>query len=223
MPKRKRIGSAGFIFHVINRGVRRLSLFGHDEDYRLWLRCFAEAHARSPVDVFAFCLMPNHFHLVVRPTEDGQLSEFMRLGTVTHSIRWHCRNGSLGTGSVYQGRFKAFPIQTNRYFYNACSYVEANPIRASLVGLAEEWPWSSLYARCRNCHVLPLATWPILQPADWLNHVNRSQEDIDRIRHALQTGSPLGEAAWSRATSHALSLPTGMRGRGRPRTKGDRE
>lgn len=219
MPRRKRVGTAGFVFHVINRGVRRLRLFDNDDDYRLWLQAFVEAHDRFPVDVFAFCLMPNHFHLIVRPTEDGQLSEFMRLGTVTHSVRWHWQRDSLGTGSVYQGRFRAFPIQSSGYFLNACRYVEANPLRGSLVENAEDWMWSSLSDRCKNRHSLPLAEWPILQPADWIARVNekRNCADFDRIRLSLRKGSPLGEPAWSRAVAASLNLPTGLRGRGRPK------
>jgi putative transposase len=219
VPRRKRTGTAGLIFHVINRGVRRLPLFDHDDDYRLWLQAFAEAHDRCSVDVFAFCLMPNHFHLILRPNEDGQLSEFMRLGTVTHSVRWHCRKGSTGTGSVYQGRYRAFPIQTNSYFYNACCYVEANPLRASLVARAQDWEWSSLAARCRNFHVLPLAEWPIVQPPDWLARVNEAGAAFDRIRQSLRTNAPLGEAAWARAAAASLNLPTGVRPRGRPRKR----
>jgi len=185
----------------------------------VWLRAFAEAHDRFPVDVFAFCLMPNHFHMVVRPIEDGQLSEFMRLGTVTHSVRWHCQRKSLGTGSVYQGRFRAFPIQSNRYFINACRYVEANAIRGSLVTCAEDWPWGSASARCRNFHILPLAEWPIPQPANWIALVNDagSRSEVDRIRKSVSKSTPLGEAAWSRAVASALGLPTGTRGPGRPR------
>jgi len=207
------------VFHVIHRGGRRLVLFEHDDDYRLWLQAFAEAHDRFPVDVFAFCLMPNHFHMVVRPTEDGQLSEFMRLGTVTHSVRWHRQKGSTGTGSVYQGRYRAFPIQTNSYFFNACCYVEANPLRASLVDSAQDWDWSSLSARCKNLHVLPLAEWPILQPPDWIARVNERGAVFDRLRHSIRTGAPLGESAWSRAAAASLNLPTGLRTRGRPKKR----
>jgi len=200
--------------------VRRLALFEHDSDYELWLQAFAEAHDRFPVDVFAFCLMPNHFHLVLRPNEDGQLSEFMRLGTVTHSVRWHWQHGSLGGGCVYQGRYRAFPIQTNSYFLNACSYVEANALRASLITRAEDWAWSSLAARCRNRHILPLSEWPILPPPDWVELVNQRHSDnvLNAIRRSLAHNRPLGESDWSQAVSIALALPNG-RPVGRPKKR----
>ncbi len=213
------VGTAGLVFHVINRGVRRLRLFDRDGDYRAWLNCFAEAQDRVPVDVFAYCLMPNHFHLIVRPAEDGHLAEFMRLGTVTHSKRWHQYRGSAGTGAVYQGRYAAFPIQTNRYFLNACRYVEGNALRAALVARAEDWKWSSLGARCRNRHILDLSEWPILPPEDWLDIVNQqvAQSETASLRRSVARSVPLGEFDWSQSTATQLGLSKGFRVPGRPK------
>jgi putative transposase len=214
-------GTAGLTFHVINRGVRKLGLFEHAGDYRSWLKAFAEAQERVPVDVFAYCLMPNHFHLVLRPKVDGHLAEFMRLGTVTHSMRWHQYRASAGTGAVYQGRYKAFPVQSNQYFYNVCRYVEANALRGSLVSRAEDWAWCSLSARCRKCNDLRLCEWPILQPADWLDLVNQlpPRDELDRIRRSVRKNVPLGDSDWSRAAAEPLGLSKGFRERGRPRKK----
>jgi putative transposase len=221
MPRRIMSGTAGLTFHVINRGVRKLRLFDHAGDYRAWLRAFAEAQERVPVDVFAYCLMPNHFHLVVRPREDGHLAEFMRLGTVTHSMRWHQYRASGGTGAVYQGRYKAFPVQSNHYFYNVCRYVEANAFRGSLVPRAEDWPWGSLSVRCNKCKGLVLCEWPILQPLDWLELVNQHTpgEELDRIRRSIRKNIPLGDPDWSLASASSLGMLKGFRERGRPRKK----
>ena len=222
MPRRITRGTAGLVFHVINRGARRLGLFDTDRDYREWLEAFAEAHERAPVDVLAYCLMPNHFHLVLRPQEDRQLAEFMRVGTVTHSMRWHRHRGSAGTGAVYQGRYRAFPVQTNGYFYNLCRYVEANALRAALVKRAEEWAWSSLSARCKNCNVLELAEWPIPQPADWVAQVNDrgARWEFDAVRRSIQRGIPLGDPDWTKATATPLGLKKHMRRPCRPRRRG---
>jgi len=208
-------------FHVINRGVRRLRLFDHAGDYRAWLVAFAEAQQRVPVDVFAYCLMPNHFHLVVRPKEDGHLAEFMRLGTVTHSMRWHQYRGTGGTGAVYQGRYRAFPVQTNTYFYNVCRYVEANAIRSALVNRAEDWPWSSLAARGKNRHLLKLCEWPILPPSDWIEIVNQAapKSDLDAVRRSVRRNVPCGDIDWSRAAALPLGLSKGFRDRGRPKKR----
>ena len=97
--------------------------------------------------IAAFCLMPNHWHLILWPHGDGDTSAFMRWLTVTHSTRYHAHYHTAGQGHLYQGRFKAFPIQTNHYLRTAWRYIERNPVRAKLVERAEAWPWSSLAVR----------------------------------------------------------------------------
>jgi len=221
MPRRITLGTAGLVFHVVNRGVRRLRLFDHDGDYRAWLQAFAKAQERFPVEVFAYCLMPNHFHLVARPREDRQLAEFMRIGTVTHSMRWHRHRGTGGTGAVYQGRYRAFPVQTNDYFFNVCRYVEGNALRSSLVNLAEDWPWSSLSARLRNRHILNVSEWPVARPPDWTRTVNDAGNiPLDPIRQSVRRSIPFGEPAWSEDTAKLLGLMKGYRRPGvSPRTR----
>jgi putative transposase len=163
--------------------------------------------------------MPNHFHLVAWPGQDGQLAEFMRLMTGTHSKRWHAFRRTAGTGAVYQSRYKAFPIQTDRHFLTVCRYVERNPQRAGLVKRAEDWPWSSLAERGRFSNIVPLDTWPILQPPDWVNVVNGEEPtgDLDRIRKSLRRGLPMGERSWVLDTANRLGLESATHPRGRPR------
>src|SRR5688572_4794947 len=179
MPYRRRIGLDAHVFHVINRAARRVCLFEREWDYRVFLRSFGQAQQRTPLKLLSYCIMPNHFHLVVGPVDPRQLSTFMHWLTATHSKRWHARHSTTGTGSVYQGRFKAFPVQTNSYLVNACRYVERNPVRARLVTRAEEWPWSSLAHDLENSNLLELHPWPIPKPADWCSFVNREESASD--------------------------------------------
>ncbi len=213
MPRRVQAGSGGLTFRVMNRGVRRMCLFGDPHDYSTFVRCVAEGLAKVDVDLFAFCIMPNHFHLVVRPARDSDLTEFMGLMTMRHSKRWHRRRGSKGGGAVYQGRFRAFPIETEQYFYAACRYVEANALRAQLVPRAEDWPWSSLYQRVKNCETLPLKDWPILQPADWTEIVNAVQKnnEIRQLRRSAQSNMPFGDSEWARRTAALLGTESSLR------------
>ena len=203
----------------MNRGARRLRLFDDDEDYRVFAGCVTEALELVAADLYAFCVMPNHFHLIVRPRGDVDLTHFMRLMTLRHSKRWHRRRGSRGTGCVYQGRFRAFPIETERYFFAACRYVEANPLRANLVPRAEDWPWSSLHQRVKNCHLLRLSTWPILPPDDWTDTVNAASDpgETRRLRRSSRSNLPLGSEAWMIATATLLGTAHGLRRPG-PRT-----
>jgi putative transposase len=179
---------------VLNRGARRLALFEDDSDYRAFMFCVWEALQKVPVRLLAYCIMPNHFHLVVQPVADGQLSSFMKLLLGTHSKRWHAFRKTTGIGAVYQGRFKAFPIQSDPHFYAVCRYVERNALRAGLVDRAEDWPWCSLFQRNTGLAAVPLNDWPIAQPLDWLERVNQDQPDAElravRASAARQRGRP---------------------------------
>lgn len=201
----------------MNRGSRRGRLFDDDGDYFAFLAAAREAHDRHPVDLYAYCLMPNHFHMVCAPTRDGQLSAFVGLMTLLHSKRWHAFKGTSGTGCVYQGRFRAFPVQDTHYFLTVCGYVERNPLRARMVKDAAKWRWSSLGAYCRNCNDLPLASWPILQPSNWIEVVNGTQsKDEDGVRKALRRSQPFGDDDWAKRVAQRLGIEHTQRGPGRP-------
>src|SRR5580658_3294321 len=94
--------------------------------------------------------MPNHWHLVLKPHEDRELSLFVGWLTLTHTQRWHAHRRDAGSGHVYQGRFKSFPVQADRHFLTVARYVERNPLRANLVASAADWRWSSLWVRARG-------------------------------------------------------------------------
>jgi len=141
--------------------------------------------------------MPNHFHLVAWPSDDHELSGFMHWSTATHSKRWHSHRQTAGTGSVYQGRFKAFPVQTDPHFLAVCRYVEQNPLRAGLVSRAEDWEWSSLCDRCNNCDHIKLTEWPIPQPENWLDQVNHVESTpVREIRTSVLRSVPYGSESW---------------------------
>ena len=209
------------MYHVLNRGNGRMNLFHKDGDFLAFKRVLAEGLARYPVDLLTYCLMPNHWHLVLWPEKDGELSEFMRLLTVTHTQRWHAHYHSAGTGPLYQGRFKSFPIERDEHLLTVLRYVERNPLRAKMVERAEDWRWSSLGLR-RLADVpkwlLPGDRWPLRRRDDWLAWVNRSQtmKEVDAIRVCVKRGRPYGSDRWIAKTAAALSLQSTLRPRGRP-------
>jgi putative transposase len=209
------------VYHVLNRANVRLPIFETDHDYQTFEQILEEAVPRFAMRLLAYCLMPNHWHLLVWPVQDGDLSRFMRWVTLTHTQRWHACRGSSGTGHVYQGRFKSFPVQDDEHFYTVCRYVERSPLRANLVRRAEHWQWSSLWrmvAADRDARSV-LARWPLPRPRNWVERVNRPQTEAElfALRHSLQRGSPYGEAAWTDRTVAELGLETTVRPRGRPR------
>ena len=126
------------VYHVLNRANARMTLFEHDGDYLAFQRVLAQACDRVGMRLLAYCVMPNHWHLVVWPRGDGDLSRFMNWLTLTHTQRWHRHRNSVGNGHVYQGRFKSFPIETSEYLLTVCRYVERNPVRAGFVTRAEQ-------------------------------------------------------------------------------------
>src|SRR5271163_2764361 len=145
MGRAKRAADGGLIYHVLNRANGRLRIFDDAADFEAFERILEEAVKRTGTDLLAFCLMPNHWHLVVKPNQDGELSRFVGWLTLTHTQRWHAHRHSAGTGHVYQGRFKSFPIQDDTHFLTVCRYVERNALRANLAARAEEWRWGSLW------------------------------------------------------------------------------
>src|SRR5580658_547315 len=108
MGRAKRAADGGLIHHVLNRANGRLRIFDDAADLEAFERILEEAVKRTGTDLLAFCLMPNHWHLVLKPHEDGELSRFVGWLTLTHTQRWHAHRHSAGTGHVYQGRFKSF-------------------------------------------------------------------------------------------------------------------
>ena len=144
MPRRPRCATGGLVYHVLNRAIGQMTLFETQGDYLSFERTIAQAHERVAMRTLAFCIMPTHWHLVLWPRADGDLSEFMRWLTVTHTQRRHAHRGTAGSGPLYQGRFKSFPIASDGHFLRVCRYVERNPLRAGLVTRAEDWRWSSL-------------------------------------------------------------------------------
>jgi putative transposase len=208
----------GVVFHVLNRGVRRLRLFDRPGDYRAFLKVFREAQERIPLRCLAYCLMPNHFHLVVWPRTDTELSAFMAWLTATHSKRWHAWRRTAGTGHVYQGRYKAFPVSGDINLLRVCRYVERNALRAGLVTRAEDWRWSSLAQRTRRLSTIALADWPVPRPPDWIDLVQLDVADeTEELRQAVRRSSPYGSRDWRVQIARQLQLTSSLGPVGRPR------
>jgi putative transposase len=144
MPRAPRTDVGGLVYHVLNRANARAPLFDDAIDYRSFTELLAEERAHTGMRLLAWCLMPNHWHLVLWPRADGDLARFVRRLTQRHTQARHRRQGTLGQGHLYQGRYKAFLVQDDPHLLAVCRYVERNPLRAGLVTSAADWPHSSL-------------------------------------------------------------------------------
>lgn len=222
MPRRPRASFGNMALHVLNRGVRRMTLLEGDADYAAFERVLCQAVQRTPdVRLLSYILMPNHWHLIVWPRHDDDLPNFMQWLTLTHTQRWHAHRSTVGTGPIYQGRYKCFPVQHDRHFLTVCRYCDLNAKRARLVRRAEQWRWSSLWRRIHQMDDLPpfLSEWPIACPADWCEFLNQhqSQKELAVIRRSVQTGVPFGERSWQRDHLRRMGYSVEPKPRGRPR------
>ncbi|GAA4456425.1 transposase [Novipirellula rosea] len=221
MPRPKRADEKDAIYHAWNRGNGRTTIFHKDADYEAFENILSEGLQLYPCRILAYQLMPNHWHLVVQPSEHGGMSHFLRWVTLTHTMRYHAHYHTAGEGHVYQGRFKSFPVQDDDHFLVLCRYVERNAKRAGLVEKAEDWRWGSLYRWSQTSEPLPklLSPWPIPRSPNWLRRVNEALDDkeLDQIRWSIRRGSPLGQSSWVESIARRLDLESTLRPRGRPK------
>lgn len=203
-------------YHLMNRGNNRATVFHDADDYRRFLGLMAEAQERRPLRLLAACLMPNHFHLVAAQMGGGDLSRWMQWLLTSHTHAHHGRMRS--SGRLWQGRFKAFPIQHDGHLVAVIRYVERNALRAGLVARAEDWPWGSLAWRLGTASGPALAAPPCPLPAHWPDIVNRPQsaDELAALRACANRQRPYGSDAWTREYVERLGLESSVRPVGRP-------
>ena len=159
------------MYHVLNRSVGRMHLFGKDADFEAFERVMIEAHQRHPIRILSYCVLSNHWHFVVWPKADGQVTAFFRWLTHTHAMRWRVAHRTVGYGHLYQGRFKSFPVQSDEHLLTVLRYVErkCSGRRARPAGraVALERPVGE-------------ATWGRCDPGDPFTVAGETSDELDR-------------------------------------------
>ena len=221
MVRQPRLDIADEIYHVINRANARWRIFKTARDYGVILDSLEETLEKFPLDIFSFCIMPNHWHFSIRPHQNGDIGKFFGKFTQKVTQRWHVAHHTTGSGHLFQGRFKSFLVEQNSYFLQLMRYIEANPLRAKLVIRAEDWQWSSLYLRMHDLGRSQklLAPWPIDIPKDYLKFVNQllPKTNLDSIRRSVVRGNPLGSEVWVQQAVRKHGLDYTLRSPGRPK------
>ena len=147
MSRQPRLAIGDTVYHCINRANEKVQIFNADAEYQHFESLLEEGKELLDMRILSYCIMPNHWHLVLYPTEDRDLGEFMRWITTTHVRQRRTKTNSVGYGHLYQGTYKSFPVETDKHLLDLIRYVEQNALRAKLVSIAEDWKWSSLWRR----------------------------------------------------------------------------
>ncbi|HEY4233979.1 MAG TPA: transposase [Lacipirellulaceae bacterium] len=225
MPRPLRPIADGLVYHLVNRGNNRQAVFRKPADYAAFLAALGELKERKPFKLYGYCLMSNHFHLLLRPTGDS-VSRIVQSLLISHTQRYHKHHGS--GGHVWQGRFKSPVIQNDEHLLTVLRYIEANPLRAGIVENAADCHWSSYAVHGLGAVdqlVDRLSTYEELSPSaktrqrKWAVKVHQplAEAMLARLRLSTTSGLPLGEKAWVARLAKRLDLDLTIRPRGRPR------
>lgn len=221
MPRVARRLYDGSIYHILNRGNGKQEVFHKDQDFEIFIKLMKEAKRRHPVSIFAYCLMPNHFHIVLGYKRANHLSKWMQWLMTSHVRRYHHHYQT--NGHIWQGRYKNFIIQKDEHLLTVLRYIEANPVRAGLVSSARDWLWSSHNERICDEMDGIADSLPIDLPLDWAKYVNEPlcKTELERLNQSVNRQSPYGNAEWQREMVIQLGLQYTIRPRGRPKKEVD--
>ncbi len=217
MPRIGRGVVDGLTYHVISRGNNKQRVFHNDLDYKAFVHLIEEGKRLYPIKIFAYCIMPNHFHMVLMPIKGNDLSKWMHRLLTVHAQRYRQNYGTCG--HIWQGRYKNFAIQEDTHLLTVIRYVEGNPVRAGLVSLARDWEWSSHKETIGLRKGAVVDELPIELPEAWENYVNAplAETDLEKIRQSVNRQSPYGASPWQFELCKKLGVESTLRAKGRPR------
>ena len=192
MPRIARVVVPGCPHHVTQRGTNRGVIFADDADRRKFLYCLTDWTSRTGTQIWAYCLMSNHFHLLAVPETESSLGRCMHGATSRYAQYFNEKYGRCGR--LWQNRFFSCPVDPDRYLWVVAKYIEQNPVRAAVVRTPEDWPWSSAQSHLQDkgSSVLSVPSWLTEgERRDYRAFVSGSGEE-EAVRRATATGRPLG-------------------------------
>jgi putative transposase len=219
MPRHNRISPDGFVQHVINRGDHRETIFHKPGDFRAFLEILAEVASIIPMRILAYCIMRNHFHLLLWPYQGSDVPVFMERLMNTHIKRYLLHYPPASPGHIYQGRYVNPLVEMGPSVVWVAKYVESNAKSAGLVKRAEDYRWSSASPEHDEPGRPILAEWPVPKPVDWLTFLNTPTpaDELKRLQRSIRRGSPYGSDEWIKAVVKEHGLEHTVRQAGRPR------
>ncbi|OHA32141.1 MAG: hypothetical protein A2928_00390 [Candidatus Taylorbacteria bacterium RIFCSPLOWO2_01_FULL_45_15b] len=224
MPRIYRVDVGGEVYHVLNRANARVQIFDTDADYQQFEAILEVAIETYNVPLLAYCIMPNHWHLILHPQTDGEMQKFVGWLSNTHTRRWHVAKETIGQGHLYQGRYKSFLCQKDNHLLTLIRYVERNAKKANLVKKAENWKWSSVWRRTYGTieQQKMLSPWPIDMSRDYLKLLNQplTNAEEEALMKSEEKNIPFGSEKWTKAIIDTYDLGQVLRGVGRPKKNG---
>lgn len=224
MARITRVDVGNEVYHVLNRANARVQIFDTDADYQQFESVLEEAVEKYDMRLLAYCIMPNHWHLVLHPKQDGDLQAFMSWLTNTHTRRWHVAKSTVGQGHLYQGRYKSFVCEQDQHLLTVLRYVERNAKKANLVKKAEQWQWSSVWRRqygtAQQQHML--SVWPTLVPKNYISLLNTplTNTEEEALERSEAKNIPFGKDSWIERVVEKYGIEQVLRPTGRPRKGG---
>ena len=217
MSRIARVVAPGYPHHVTQRGNRRQETFFCDDDYRLYMQLMAEWCSLHGIAVWAYCLMPNHVHLIVVPQTEDSLR--LAIGEAHRRYTRHINFRENWRGHLWQGRFSSY-VMDEKYLLAAARYVELNPVRARLAADPASYPWSSAGAHSKGANDGLVIAEPLLTLVDdWMSFLTGGlpEEEYEELRKHERTGRPLGNAKFREMLENRLGkIVTPQKG-GRPK------
>jgi putative transposase len=212
MPRQPRIDLGNEIYHVINRANGRLTIFHSAKDYRAFEELLKEAKEWFNMRILGYVIMPNHWHLILHPRNDGDVARFMHWLSTTHTRRYHVETKTVGRGHLYQGRYKSFVVEDGNYLLTLVKYVERNPVRAKLSNYCEAWQWGSAWRRVNGTPKQKLLLDPSPEPfprgyRQWIN-ATEEEDSLTVIRTSVNRGVPYGSVEWIDAMKERIKDST---------------
>jgi len=226
MPRKPRFVIPGVPVHVVQRGRSREPVFYDDADYRVYLGRLKEGAERYQCQIHAYVLMTNHIHLLSTPSDMQGITRMMQyIGR--HYVPYVNRTYG-GSGSIWEGRYKANLVQNEHYLLSCMRYIELNPVRANMVNTPMQYNWSSFHRNGRGMKdelVVPHGLYQKLGSTDVarqsaykaLFNVHIDDNELKDIRNAWQTGTPLGNDYFRQKVEDKLGCKIGQARRGRPK------
>lgn len=221
MPRHARVSPDGFVQHVLNRGDHRETLFHKPGDYRAFLSILSETAHRIPMRILAYCIMRNHFHLLLWPYKGEDLPHFMHLLMTVHISRYRKHYPPASPGHIYQSRYTNSLVEQGKSLFHVARYVEANALNAGLVKRAQDYEWSSASPSANDDERPDLSEWPISKPKDWPTFVNlrTPSSELKRLQRLGARGAPIGTSDWTKGIAKVYRLEHTIRRNGRPSTR----